>query len=128
MYIYTVVRRKRHASQTAIVHLVTTVSAAVKQGRPFAISDGNAGAGYATFRSDLASLDDYTHLRWADINTNQWQGKMHFKQAEFLVADRFDWSAIIFVGCHNTAAEAQVTNLMAQQGGPQVGVRPNWYY
>lgn len=114
--------------QTSIVHLVTTVSAALKQGRSFAISDGNAGAGYATFRSDLAALDDPTHLRWADINTNRWQGKMHFKQAEFLVADQFDWSAIVYIGCHNTTAVGQVANLLPQHGKPQVGAQPSWYY
>src|SRR5580658_5263730 len=57
--------------QSSIVHLVTTVAAALQQNRPFAISDGNAGAGYATFRGDLAALDDPSHLRWADITTNQ---------------------------------------------------------
>jgi hypothetical protein len=65
----------------SIVHPLTTVSAAVQQGRSFAISDGNGGAEYTTFRSDLASLDDPAHLRWADIDNSQWQGKMHFKQA-----------------------------------------------
>ena len=44
--------------QTSVVHLVTNVAMAVNQGRPIAISDGNAGAGYATFRNDLAALDD----------------------------------------------------------------------
>jgi ssDNA thymidine ADP-ribosyltransferase, DarT len=114
--------------QSSIVHLVTTVSAAVSQGRPFAISDGNAGARLATFSDDLASLDDPTHLRWADINANQWQGKMHFKQAEFLVADRFDWSAIAYIGCHNVAVAAQVLQLLPQQDGPKVGAQPGWYY
>ncbi len=114
--------------QTSIVHLVTTVDAAVNQRRSFAISDGNAGAGYATFRNGLASLDDPTHLRWADINTNQWQGKVHFKQAEFLVADRFDWSAIICVGCHNATAVAQVANLLPQHRRPNVAAQPSWYY
>jgi hypothetical protein len=101
---------------------------AANQGRPIAISDGNAGAGYATFRSDLAALDDPSHLRWADIDTNQWQGKMHFKQAEFLVADRFDWSAIVFVGCHNATVASHVTRLLPQHGSPNVGAQPSWYY
>jgi hypothetical protein len=93
------------------------------------ISDGNAGAGYATFRSDLAALDDPSHLRWADIDTNQWQqGKMHFKQAEFLVADRFDWSAVVLVGCHNATVASHVTKLLPQHGSPNVGAQPSWYY
>jgi hypothetical protein len=114
--------------QTSIVHLVTTVSVAANQGRAFAISDGNAGAGYATFSNDLVSLDDPTHLRWADINTNEWQGKMHFKQAEFLVADRLDWGAIAYIGCHSAATSAQVLRLLPQHGSPKVGVQPTWYY
>jgi hypothetical protein len=114
--------------QATIVHLVTTVSVAVNQGRPYAISDGNAGAGYATFSNDLASIDDPNHLRWADIGTNQWQGKMHFKQAEFLVADRFDWDGILYIGCHNTAAVGQVSQLVPQRAGLTIGAKPNWYY
>jgi hypothetical protein len=114
--------------QTSIVHLVTTVSTAVNQGRPFAISDVNAGTGYATFSGDLASLDDPTHLRWEDINTNQWKEKMHFKQAEFLVADRFDWSAIGYIGCHNAAVAAQVTRMLSGHESPKIGVEPLWYY
>jgi hypothetical protein len=115
--------------QSSIIHLVTTVAAAVGLGRAFAISDGNAGAGYATFRNDLAALDDPNHLRWADIKTNQWQGKMHFKQAEFLVADQFDWSAIVHIGCHNQNTAAQVGNLLPpNQSVPTFYVRPRWYY
>ena len=115
--------------QATIIHLVTSVAAAVSLGRSFAISDGNAGAGYATFRSDLAALDDPNHLRWADIETNQWQGKMHFKQAEFLVADRFDWSELLYIGCHSVDAVTQVSNLLPNGGPPpHVGEQPGWYY
>jgi hypothetical protein len=110
------------------VHLVSTESTAVGQGRAFAISDGNAGAALVTFRDDAASLDDPTHLRWADINARQWQGKMHFKQAEFLVADRFDWTGISYIGCHTAAVAAQVLNMLPQRGAPQVGVQLGWYY
>ncbi len=114
--------------QASIVHLVTTVAVAVNQGRPYAISDVNAGTGYATFSSDLASIDDPTHLHWGDITSNQWQGRMHFKQAEFLVADRFDWVGIVHVGCHNAAIAARVANLLPQNGGPIVSAEPGWYY
>lgn len=114
--------------QASIVHLVTTVAAAVKQDRAFAISDVNAGTGYASFRNDLASLDDPAHLSWADIETNQWEGRMHLKQAEFLVADRFDWNGIIYIGCHNASAAAEVAELLPSKASPKVGVKPNWYY
>jgi hypothetical protein len=113
--------------QTTIVHLVTTVSAAVQLGRPYAISDGNAGAGYTTYRSDLQALDD--HLDWGAINAKYWSDKAHFKSAEFLVADRFEWHAISAIGCHNTAIIAQVNAHLAQATHkPTVKVESSWYY
>ena len=42
--------------QRSIVHLVSTVDAAISQSRPWAISDGNAGAFHAAFSSELAAL------------------------------------------------------------------------
>jgi ssDNA thymidine ADP-ribosyltransferase, DarT len=113
--------------QESVVHLVTSVAAAVILGRAWAISDVNAGAGYATFSNDLSALDD---LDWSAIRTNSWQGKMHLKQAEFLVADRFEWSSIAVIGCHNAGTEARVRKIMAQKPGstPEVRVEIGWYY
>jgi hypothetical protein len=115
--------------QTSIVHLVTTVATALSLGRRFAISDGNAGAECTTFRSDLAALDDPNHLRWADIETNNWQGKMHFKMAEFLIADRFDWAGVMHIGCHNRDTADQVRGMLpANRQAPRVDVQRSWYY
>jgi hypothetical protein len=113
--------------QGNIVHLVTSVDAALRLGRAWAISDVNAGADYATFSNDLSALDS---LDWDAIRTNSWQGKMHLKQAEFLVADRFEWSSIALIGCHNAGAEDRVRKILAQQPGPQPDVRieSSWYY
>lgn len=113
--------------QTDIVHLVTTVAAAVALGKPFAISDGNAGAGYALYRGDLAALDE--HLNWDAINAWYWSQVTHFKSAEFLVADRFEWSAIRAIGCQNAATAAAVArHLRASAHKPTVSVEPIWYY
>jgi ssDNA thymidine ADP-ribosyltransferase, DarT len=106
---------------------VTSVGAALKLGRAWAISDVNAGADYATFSNDLSALDS---LDWDAIRTNSWQGRMHLKQAEFLVADRFEWTSIAVIGCHNAATEVRVRKILAQQLGhePDVRVESSWYY
>ncbi len=113
--------------QESIVHLVTSVAEAVNVGRAWAISDVNAGAGYATFSNDLLALEN---LDWNAIRTNSWQGKMHLKQAEFLVADSFEWNSISVIGCHNAGTEARVRKILAQKPGstPDVRVENGWYY
>lgn len=112
--------------QTEILHLVTTLAKARSLGRDWAIADGNAGAGHTTFSSDIDSLKT---LNWSAIRATQWQSLTHQKSAEFLVADFFDWSAIVSIGCHNAATKQKVERLLANQSHrPQVTVQPNWYY
>ena len=50
--------------QQTILHLVSTLTAGISQNRPWAISDGNAGAFHAAFSTDLLALDG---LDWAAI-------------------------------------------------------------
>jgi hypothetical protein len=113
--------------QVDIVHLVTSVAAALKLNRPWAISDVNAGAGYATFSNELDALET---LDWAAIQADQWQGRMSAKQAEFLVLDRFEWSSISAVGCHNENTVARANAVLSQHAGPHpsVLVKRSWYY
>jgi len=112
--------------QRTIVHLVSTVAAGINQKRPWAISDGNAGAFHASFSADLAAL---AGLDWAAIHTTHWQGKTHQKSAEFLLADFFDWSGVDAVACHNDATALHVHNLLAHSSHrPTVRVEPSWYY
>jgi hypothetical protein len=59
-------------SQRTIVHLVSTLATGISQNRPWAISDGNAGAFHAAFSADLAAL---AGLGWAAIRATQWQGR-----------------------------------------------------
>jgi hypothetical protein len=84
---------------------VTTLANARGLGREWAISDGNAGAEHTTFSGDINSLKA---LNWTAIRATQWQGLTHEKSAEFLVADFFEWSAIIAIGCHNDAVKLQL--------------------
>ena len=112
--------------QRTIVHLVSTVAAGIGQNRPWAISDGNAGAFHAVFSADLAAL---TGLDWAAIYATQWEGRTHQKSAEFLLADFFDWTGFHAVGCHNDETARLVQNMLTPATHrPIVRVEPTWYY
>ena len=117
---------KAPGCQKEIVHLVTTLANARGLGREWAISDGNAGAEHTTFSDDINSLEA---LNWTAIRATQWQGLTHEKSAEFLVAEFFEWSAIVAIGCHNDTVKRQVEALLAKYPHrPQVKVQPSWYY
>lgn len=113
--------------QTDIVHLVSSVAAALKLNRPWAISDVNAGAGYATFSNNIEALET---LDWNAIQARQWQGKVSAKQAEFLLLDQFEWSSIAVIGCHNAQTADKVSAILEKLPGPhpQVVVENSWYY
>lgn len=112
--------------QGSIIHLVSTLAAGISQDRPWAISDGNAGARHATFSTDLTAL---VGLDWAAIRATQWQGKTHEKSAEFLIADFFDWSGFHAVVCQNEATAQQVQNMLLHTAHrPTVKIEPHWYY
>lgn len=112
--------------QTSIVHLVSTVDVAVTLGAAWAISDGNAGASHTSFFSNLEVLDA---LDWSAIEAKYWNAVTHQKQAEFLVADFFPWTAILWIGAMNDATKAQAeAKLQAHAHRPKVYVKPDWYY
>lgn len=112
--------------QKTILHLVSTVGAALATGADWAISDGNAGAFHTSFYADLTALDS---LDWTAIRATDWRGKQHQKAAEFLVADFFPWSAIQKVGCFDRAIAQEVSRIVGHgAGSPVVEVKPGWYY
>lgn len=112
--------------QASVVHLVSTVQKAIDLGRPWAISDCNAGSDYAQFYNDTAKLET---LNWEAIEAKYWQNVTTAKQAEFLVADHFPWEAILGIACHNAKIQAQVEELLAPlTHKPKVITKPNWYY
>jgi hypothetical protein len=112
--------------QRTVVHLVSNVAAGIRQGRSWAVSDGNAGAFHTSFH---ASMDAVAALDWSAIGANDWQGRTHQKMAEFLLADAFPWTAIEAIGCHNAAVAGQVRDLLHNQAHkPLVSVQPGWYY
>lgn len=112
--------------QKDIVHLVSTVALGTGLGRAWAISDGNAGAYYATFGAKLSFLKT---LDWPAIQARDWRGMVHQKAAEFLVADFFPWDAIVEIGCHNENTRKNVLTLINDQSyQPTVVTHPEWYY
>jgi hypothetical protein len=112
--------------QSSIVHLVSSVALGLGLNRAWAISDGNAGALYPSFYSDLEALEV---LDWEAIRATDWRGRTNQKAAEFLVADSFPWTGIQIIACHNsTIAKAVEDMLNNYSHRPKVIVRPNWYY
>lgn len=112
--------------QRTIIHLVSTIAVGIELGREWAISDGNAGAFHTVFYSDINAL---RNLDWKAIHATIWKGQTHKKQAEFLVADFFPWSAIRRIGCHNSTVAKQVADMLRnQEQAPLVKVRSEWYY
>lgn len=112
--------------QRSILHLVSTVGAALKMESDWAISDGNGGAFHTLFYKDLKEL---ANLDWAAIRATSWQGVTHQKSAEFLVADFFPWKAFHQIGCHNSEMAALVSAVLDESSHrPVISVEPAWYY
>ena len=112
--------------QNTIVHLVSRVRDAIALGMPWAVSDGNAGAFHTTFESTLQAIDN---LDWTAIEATSWAANRHQKQAEFLAADFFPWTAFHEVGCYDAAAAAEVAAIITSQNHrPKVSVKRGWYY
>ncbi len=113
-------------AQRTIVHLASTLATGINLDKPWAISDGNAGAYHTSFYSELAAL---SYLDWEAIRATQWKGRIHQKSAEFLVADFFPWEGVQSISCHNPEVVSQVQNLLdSQPHKPAVAVNPHWYY
>jgi hypothetical protein len=121
--------------QEQIVHLASTVDNAVKAAgeRPWAFSEGNAGAYYTQFSANLADLA--TFVDWTAVASKWWSGPsvdpavMSKKMAEFLVHDYFPWSEFLAVGVLNAAIAAEVESALDScDHRPQILVRPTWYY
>ena len=102
------------------------MQSALALNRPWAVSDGNAGAFHTTFDSTLQAINN---LDWNSIEARSWAECIHQKQAEFLVADFFPWTAFHEIGCYDAAAVAAVeTSIAHQNHRPKVSVERAWYY
>ncbi len=117
--------------QDRIVHLVSRVDIALQNsaGRPWAFSDGNAGARYARFSNDLAQFNEF--VDWNAVKATDWRDSTvkERKQAEFLIHQEFPWSGFLAIGVINQSVADEVQRLLAEQGHcPTVVVKRDWYY
>lgn len=123
------------SGQERIVHLVSTTDTAIQTAgnRPWAFSDGNAGARYTGFSSDISKLP--TFVNWQAVKAEQWSGQgidpvvKNKKQAEFLVHEQFSWTSIGVIGVIQQSVADEVQQVLENADHiPQVKIRPKWYY
>ena len=117
--------------QERIIHLVAQIGGAIAgaAGRPWAFSDGNAGARYARFCNNLDDIDSY--VDWNAIRAKYWSDPTvkERKQAEFLVHGSFPWSSILGIGVRRQELANEVQQILADaEHQPRVIVKPEWYY
>ena len=120
-----------HGGQRKIVHLVSTIEGAVQAAgdRPWAYSDGNAGAFYTKFYADLARISEI--INWSAVRAHDWRDPAvkEKKQAEFLVHDHFPWTALHEIGVLERSIAEQVEQLLESAvHTPSVRVHSDWYY
>ncbi len=97
------------------------------QGRDWAISDGNAGTGYPSFYSSLNA--GVAAIDWDAVRTDNWQGRITQKMAEFLIADWFPWSGFETIGCMNSTVAGELADILrSAPHQPKVMVERGWYY
>jgi hypothetical protein len=108
--------------------LHATVAWAAAQGRRWAFSLSNAGAGYAEFRASLAQIDE---INWRAVASTDFSTPdiKEGKQAEFLLHERFPWSLVTSVGASSVAVRNQAIEILTgAPHRPPVNVCPDWYY
>jgi hypothetical protein len=112
--------------QDDIVHLVSSVNTAIAVGKPWAFTDRHADLGYARY---FDSLDELSEVDWKVMPLNYWADDeiKERRQAEFLVHDRFPWSAVEEIGVRSATVAAKVRSLVSG-GVPSVAIRQRWYY
>ena len=106
--------------QRPILHLVTSVEAAVGCGRAFAFTDGHADMAFSEFYDELEALEtsvDWDIMRstyWND--TDQHPDRKRRRQAEFLIHEFFPWEAIICVGVKDGDIKRDVEAILLYDG------------
>ena len=121
------------ASQSAIVHLMTTVEAVGAAGIQYVFTDGHATMAVSAFFGDPRHLDQ---IDWPLMQAQYWNDtqaepdRKRRRQAEFLVYQFLPWKLIAYVGVRSEPVKAQVDAVLQAHGGhhPPVAVRPEWYY
>lgn len=113
--------------QKTILHLVSSMAAGIAMGRPWAISDGNAGAAYPSFYGDFQT--GMGAIDWKAVQATDWRTVTNQKSVEFLVHKFFPWSGIESIGCYDSRVAKLVQSVLTlSEHRPHVRVQSGWYY
>jgi hypothetical protein len=112
--------------QDDVVHLVSSVSHALKLGRAWAFTDRHAELAHALHFDDLSQLGE---VPWSAMGEKYWTHVREERQAEFLVREFFDWSAVQQVAVRTPTLAARVQQILVGTSHlPPVNVKQGWYY
>jgi hypothetical protein len=112
--------------QEPIVHLVSSVEAVVKSGRPWTFTDRHAEVAYARYFEDL---DDLNEVDWDAMTKTYWSEVREVRQAEFLIHDWFPWTCVKKIAVYNDAIAERTKKAIAKaKHQPPVVVEKSWYY
>jgi hypothetical protein len=118
--------------QGPILHLVADVQDVVAwaetNGRRWAFSASNAGAGYTNF---FSRLDQLVNVNWDAVEATDFRDAdvKEGKQAEFLLHESFPWSLVESIGVHDAAvARAVIQQLDGLSHQPPIAIQRGWYY
>lgn len=115
--------------QEPIIHLVSTVGAAVNSGRPWAFTNRHAELAYAEY---FDSVGEEKRVDWNVMPMDFWAGSEETKekrQAEFLVHDWFPFGSIEEIGVRTKWVAENVERILGNTGFcPGVSLEPSWYY
>lgn len=116
--------------QEPIIHLeanmLETIDWAKQNNKKWCFTTTNAGSEYFEDYSNLESLDK---IKWEIINSNDWKEQREYKQAEFLLEEKFSWELISRIGLYSQRRLEEV-NLILQKTSykPKLEILTSWYY
>jgi hypothetical protein len=118
--------------QGPVVHLEAdlqlVITWATAQSRRWAFSLSNAGSAYASFRNDVAHLNQ---IDWSAVAARDFRDAAvkESKQAEFLLHNSFPWHLIRRISVQSMAVYQRVLAALANTAHqPAIQIKPNWYY
>jgi len=116
-----------------LVYLATTVERLVELGLDVVLSDRNAVLDYAEFVRLGEGEPDDEFIDWPLMdqvmwnNTEQHPDRMERRMAECLVHGTVPWEAFMAVGAKSQTVNDEAATAIGD-GGPDVLVRPRWYF
>ena len=130
-------------NQESVIHLETTVAAAIEGERPYVFFDRNATLDYS---APFTSLQDLDKVAWSLLTEApqldgfckyfhsspakpEYADRLERRMAEFLVQERVPLQAIVRIGVVNEAMKHHIDSILAGTGVElRSEVRTAWYF